>query len=116
MTDATNSELVISNLRLGNAGTYAVLVSNPFYSSNSQPAILSMIPAPTGTNRIVANLDADELTRAVQAGGSVTFVCSGTITLSKPIALSQDVVVNGSNSMAISGGNSTCLLYTSRCV
>jgi hypothetical protein len=110
LTDATNSELVISNLRLGNAGTYAVLVSNPFYSSNSQPAILSMIPAPTGTNRIVANLDADELTRAVQAGGSVTFVCSGTITLSKPIALSQDVVVNGSNSMAISGGNSTQLL------
>jgi hypothetical protein len=104
LTDATNSELVISNLTVGNAGTYAVLVFNPFFASNSQPEILTMIPAPTGTNRIVANLDPNELTRAVLAGGSVSFVCSGTITLTQAIAVGRDVVVEGSNTIAFAGG------------
>ncbi len=69
MAGATKSELVLSSLTLASAGTYAVQVSNPFFATNSQTAVLTMIPAPAGTNRIVANLDPNELTRAVQAGG-----------------------------------------------
>jgi hypothetical protein len=108
---ANGSELVISNLTLANAGAYAVQVSNPFFATNSQPAVLTMIPAPTGTNRIVANLDPNELSRAVESGGSVTFVCSGTITLSQPIVPRQNVVVDaGSYPMTMSGGNGTQLL------
>jgi hypothetical protein len=107
---ATNTELIISNLTMANAGTYAVQVSNPFFASNSQPAVLTMIPAPTGTNRIVANLDPNELTKAVGAGGSVTFVCSGTITLSEPIAVGRDVVVEGSNTITLSGAGRSQLL------
>jgi hypothetical protein len=111
LTGATNSELVISNLTVANGGTYTVLVSNPFFGSNSQPAVLSIIPAPTGTNRIVANLDAAELTRALQAGGSVTFVCDGTIRLSQPITLLNDVIVDGNNySVTLSGGGTSQLL------
>jgi hypothetical protein len=110
LASATNSELVISNLTLANAGAYTVQVSNPFFASNSQPAVLTMIPAPTGTNRIVANLDPNELTRAVLGGGSVTFVCSGTITLSQPIAVGRDVVVEGSNTIVLSGGGRSQLL------
>jgi hypothetical protein len=111
LTDATNSGLVISNLTLGNAGTYAVLVSNPFYSTNSQPAILTMIPAPTGTNRIVANLDPNELSRAILAGGSVTFVCDGIFDLSQPIVPLQNVVVDGSNhTVSFSGGGTSQML------
>jgi hypothetical protein len=105
LASATNSELVISNLTLANAGTYAVQVSNPFFATNSQTALLTMIPAPTGSNRIVANPDPNELTRALQAGGSVTFVCNGTISLSQPLVLSRDVVVDASHyAVTISGG------------
>ncbi|HUD84450.1 MAG TPA: LamG-like jellyroll fold domain-containing protein, partial [Candidatus Saccharimonadales bacterium] len=108
---ATNSELVISNLTLADSGTYTVKVSNPFFATNSQPAVLTMIPAPTGTNRIVANLDPNELSRAVEAGGSVTFVCNGTIELSQPVMPSHDVIVDaGTNTMILSGGSGTQLL------
>jgi hypothetical protein len=88
-----------------------VQVSNPFFATNSQPAVLTMIPAPTGTNRIVANLDPNELTLAVEAGGLVTFVCEGTITLSQPITPSHDVIVDGSNyALTFSGrGNNQML-------
>jgi predicted outer membrane repeat protein len=103
LTGETNSELLISNLIMANGGTYTVQVSNPFFATNSQSAILTMIPAPTGTNRIVANLDANELTKAVEAGGSVTFVCSGTLTLSQPMTVTRDLVVEGSNTIVLSG-------------
>jgi hypothetical protein len=108
---ATNSELVISNLALTDAGTYTVQVFNPFFTTNSQPAVLTMIPAPTGTNRIVANLDPNELTRAVLEGGSVTFVCSGTITLSQPIVPWHAVIVDGGGyDITLSGGETNQML------
>ena len=108
---ATTTELVIGNLTLADAGTYKVQVSNPFFSTNSQPAVLTMIPAPKGTNHIVANLDPNELIGAIEAGGSVTFVCNGTFSLSQPIVPTQDVVVDGSNySVALSGGGRSQIL------
>ena len=108
---ATTTELVIGNLTLADAGTYKVQVSNPFFSTNSQPAVLTMIPAPKGTNHIVANLDPNELIGAIEAGGSVTFVCNGTFSLSQPIVATQDVVVDGSNySVALSGGGRSQIL------
>ena len=70
-----------------------------------------MIPAPTGTNHIVANLDPNELIGAIEAGGSVTFVCDGTFSLSQPIVLSRDVVLDGTNySLSLSGGGTSQLL------
>jgi hypothetical protein len=113
LTGATNSELVISNLTLANAGTYAVQVSNPYYTTNSQPVVLTMIPAPTGTNRIVANLDQNDLNRAMQAGGSVTFVNTGTLTFTAPLLATKDVVIDGSNAMTLSGGNGSSMFAVS---
>jgi len=102
---ATNSELVLSNLTMASASSYTVAVFNPFNGTNSPPAILTIIPAPTGTNHIVANPDVNELTRAVQAGGSVTFVCDGEIVFPGPIALSRDMVMDGANHALTLAGN-----------
>jgi hypothetical protein len=42
--DATNALLILNDLRLSQSGAYTVTVTNSFGSTNSQPAMLSVIP------------------------------------------------------------------------
>ncbi|WP_341849390.1 LamG-like jellyroll fold domain-containing protein [Pedosphaera parvula] len=47
IADATSDTLVVSPLDLTNAGNYSVTVSNPFGTTNSSAAHLTVLPAPT---------------------------------------------------------------------
>jgi sugar lactone lactonase YvrE len=49
IVNATNATLTLNNVQLNQAGNYAVLVSNPYGSTNSPIVVLTVIPPPVGT-------------------------------------------------------------------
>lgn len=51
VSGATNNSLILTNLSLADAGSYSVLVSNEFGTTNSCPALLNVVSIPViGTN------------------------------------------------------------------
>ena len=75
--------------------------------------VLSMSAAsarPAQAAGVLANCDQASLIAAIGTGGTVTFACNGTITLTAPIEITGDSVIDGLNhKVTISGGNSTRL-------
>ena len=61
---------------------------------------------------VVPICDAPHLSAALNGGGTVTFNCSATITLSAPIEISTDTTLNGIGQVInISGGGQVQLFY-----
>jgi predicted outer membrane repeat protein len=72
----------------------------------------------SGTQVIAATsisiCDASHLQAAVASGGAITFSCSGTITLTSPLTISQDTTIDGTGqSVTISGGGTSQVLSIS---
>ncbi len=64
---------------------------------------LAVFQAPGQT--VITNLDPNALNAALQGGGTVTFAVDGTIVLTNAIALSTNVILDGTNhSITLSGG------------
>ena len=66
ISGATNSSYVIQNAQLGDAGTYSVMVTNPFGSVSSSNSVLAVIAYPPVITTQPTNL-------AVLAGSNATF-------------------------------------------
>ena len=61
---------------------------------------------------IVSTCDKTSLLAAISGGGTVTFACSGTITLTEPINISGNLTLDGAGqSVTISGGNAVNVFY-----
>ena len=92
---ATNATLVLTNVQPANAGNYSVLVSNPFGSTNSSNALLTLLFPPTITLEPVSQL--------VRPGCTATFTSGAT----GAGALTYQWQLNGSNLPAKNSTNLT---------
>src|SRR5262249_5206327 len=68
ISDATNSTLTLSGVQLSDAGSYSVTVSNPFGSTNSLNAELTVISAGPTSGLVVPNYSA---TNQYNGGGGI---------------------------------------------
>src|SRR5208282_2563531 len=99
---ATSSVLSLANIQLTQAGAYSVTVSNPYGAVTSAPALLQVLPP----GIVVTNCTEAALRAAIAGGGTVTFACDGTITLTNTITIATDTWLDGSgHQVTISGGN-----------
>jgi hypothetical protein len=74
-------------------------------------AVLSSAERPARAGGTVTSCTAANLRAAMAGGGTVTFACDGTITLSNTISNTVDTVLDGSgHEVTISGGN-TCRVF-----
>jgi uncharacterized repeat protein (TIGR01451 family) len=97
LTGATNSSLLLTNVQISDAGTYAVQVSNPFGSDTSSNALLTVLePA-----RVVGQ----PVSQAVLAGASASF----TVLAAGTPPLSYAWIFNGTN---LAGATNSSLLLT----
>ena len=104
---ATNSTLHLTNVQTWQAGPYTVVVTNVYGGVTSTPAILQVIPVVPVTICSEAALRA-----AMAGGGTVTFACDGTITLSNTISISANTVLDGSgHQITISGNHAVRVFY-----
>jgi hypothetical protein len=59
----------------------------------------------------LSNCDETSLRQAITTGGTITFACDGTITLSAPLIVERDTVLDGSGrQVTLSGGNAVRVL------
>jgi hypothetical protein len=99
---ATSSILSLTNVQLTQAGAYSVTVSNLYGTVTSAPALLQVLPP----GIVVTNCTEAALRAAIAGGGTVTFACDGTITLTNTITIATDTWLDGSgHRVTISGGN-----------
>ena len=107
LAEATGSTLQLTGLQSGQAGTYTVVITNTYGAVTSAPARLTFVPQTT-----VPYCTEAALRLAMAGGGTVTFACDGTITLSNTISVGVDTVIDGSShQVTISGGNSVRAFY-----
>jgi hypothetical protein len=99
IADATGSVLSLTNVQLTQAGAYSAIVSNLYGTVTSAPALLQVF-----TRGIVVTNTETALRDAMSLGGTVTFACDGTITLSSTITIGADTTLDGSgHNVTISG-------------
>ncbi len=95
----TGTNLTLANVQSTNAGNYDVVVTNAFGSVTSAVAILTMI------SPIVTVCDEETLRAPMEAGGTVTLACDGTIRLTRTLVITKDVVLDGTGRyVALDGG------------
>src|SRR6266403_1816796 len=64
---------------------------------------------------VVSSCDEASLLSAISGGGTVTFTCSGTITLTAAISISADTTIDGAGqNVTISGGSAVQVIFISR--
>ena len=81
ITGATNSTLALNNVQLSEAGSYYVVVSNPFGSTNSSSATLTVTNPPPPPNPPVISSEPTNQTVLVGETASFSVVASGSPTL-----------------------------------
>ncbi len=97
---ATNNLLELVNPQPNAAGTYTVAVTDAFGAVTCSTATLTVLSAVT-----VSACSEDLLRAATTAGGGAVLACDGTITLSRTITNSVDMILDGSgHQVTISGG------------
>jgi hypothetical protein len=69
-------------------------------------------PTPAQAGGIVSVCDEANLLAALAGGGTVTFSCSGTITLTAEITIAADTTIDGSGQAIILSGNHTVRVFT----
>jgi hypothetical protein len=104
---ATDSSLQLTNVQPWQAGVYTVVITNAYGATTSPPAILAVF-----RQGIVEVASEAALRAAMAGGGTVTFACDGTITLSSPITNNLDVTLDATgHQVTISGNNSVGIFY-----
>ena len=103
---ATNSVLSLTNVQRPQAGAYTVVVTNAYGAATSAPAWLQVFPS----GIVVTNSEL-ELRAAMALGGTVTFACDGTITLTQTITNTSDTVLDGSGHQITISGSNTCRVF-----
>lgn len=111
LAGATNTTLVLTNVALANAGAYKVVVTNFSGGATSSVATLLITNASVSTNLITV-CDEPSLRAAIVLGGWISIGCNGTITLSNTIAISNNVILDGTYVAATISGNNTVRLFT----
>ena len=95
----TNSVLQLTNVQFSQAGAYTVVITDAYGAVTSSPAMLDVF------FRTVTSCTETALRASLGLGGTVTFACDGTITLSSTIVIGTDIVLDGSgHQITISGG------------
>ncbi|MCB0255027.1 MAG: hypothetical protein KDI55_14995 [Anaerolineae bacterium] len=74
------------------------------------PGVLE--PAPAYAGGVVTVCDEAHLLAALAGGGTVTFTCSGTITLTAEIVISADTTIDGSGQTVTISGNHSVRVFT----
>ncbi len=107
----TNTTLVLTSISSGPHGNYWVVATNNYGGATSQIASLTLATVGGPTN-VVNSPDEASLRAAIALGGWVGLGFNGTITLTNTIAISNNVILDGSGVTAIiSGGNAVRLFY-----
>jgi len=75
-------------------------------------ATLASPAAPAHASGIVSVCDETHLMTAVAGGGTVTFSCSGTITLTAEITIAADTTIDGSGQTVTISGNHAVRVFT----
>jgi hypothetical protein len=108
ISGATNAVLTLTNVESGQAGNYAVLVTNTYGSAVSSNATLTVISPGTPV------CDEDTLRAEVAAGGLITFGCDGVITLTGSLTINSNTTLDGTgHTVTLSGGNAVRLFSVS---
>jgi len=106
---ATNGSLIITNAQPANSGQYWLVASSP-YGSVTSSIVSLLLTNSSGSTNIISVCDETGLRAAVAIGGWITIGCNGTITLTSPINITNNVSLDGANvSATISGGGVTRL-------
>jgi hypothetical protein len=111
LSGATNSSLNLTNIQPANAGNYEIVATNDFGSATSSVVALVLTNL-SGSTNVVSTPTEASLRAAIQIGGWVSINCSGTITISNTINITNNVILDAQNvSAVISGGNAVRLFY-----
>ena len=73
---------------------------------------LAMPAAPVHAGGVVSICDEAHLLAALAGGGTVTFSCSGTITLTAEIMIAADTTIDGSGQTVTISGNHAVRVFT----
>jgi hypothetical protein len=73
---------------------------------------LSVPPSPAQAGGVVTVCDEAHLVTALAGGGTVTFACSGTITLTTEITIAADTTIDGSGQAVTISGNNAVRVFT----
>jgi hypothetical protein len=71
-----------------------------------------LLPSPAHAGGVVAVCDEAHLLAALAGGGTVTFACSGVITLSNTITIAADTTIDGAGQTVIISGNNAVRVFT----
>lgn len=74
--------------------------------------ILISLPSPAQAGGVVTICDETHLLAALTGGGTVTFACSGTITLTSTITIVANTTIDGSGQTVAISGNDTTLVFS----
>ena len=98
---ATETDLLLTNVQLSQAGAYTVVISNTFGAVTSPPALLRVVPY----TRIVTQLTDEDLRVQMSRGGTITFDCDGTIPLLDTITVTTNTTLDGTGHRIVISGN-----------
>ena len=73
---------------------------------------LAVPASPAHAGGVVSVCDEAHLLAALAGGGTVTFSCSGTITLTAEIVIAADTTIDGSGQTVIISGNNAVRVFT----
>jgi hypothetical protein len=71
-----------------------------------------LLPSPAHAGGVVTVCDEAHLLAALAGGGTVTFACSGVITLSNTITIAADATIDGTGHVVIISGNNAVRVFT----
>ncbi len=110
---ATYPTLSLTNTTPGQAGFYQVVATN-FYGAATSSVVALVLTNASGPTNVVSVCDEASLQTAIRAGGWISIGCSGTITLTNTLTITNNVILDGSGvSATLSGGNAVQLFSVS---
>lgn len=111
LSGANAASLMITNVQVANAGNYRLVIGNAFGAATSQVAMVTI--ACEGTN-VLSTCTEAALRAAMAIGGRVRVCCNDTITLTSPIDVVSDTVIDATGqNFGISGNNAVRLFNVS---
>jgi hypothetical protein len=111
ITGATNDTLTLADAPATEAGFYQVTATN-LYGSVTSSIVSLVLTNASGSTNVVSVCDEAALQAAISAGGWISIGCSGTLTITNTLTISNHVILDGSSVAAtLSGGNLVRLFY-----
>jgi hypothetical protein len=96
---ATSPVLQLTDLAFENSGNYTLMIANSLGAATSSPARLEVF------SRVITQCSEMNLRSSLGLGGTVTFACDGTFTLSNPLAIETDTALDARGyQVDVSGG------------